>query len=105
MYWCSSGKTDKGEVEAAAAAFGISLPEPEAEKDFEVWKENWPAVELFLRVQTQWRIGGMGNLCGLCYADVIQTAKLYEVEELPSVLEDLQVMEATAMSEINKEKK
>ena len=104
MYWCSSGKTDKGEVEAAAAAFGISLPEPEAEKDFEVWKENWPAVELFLRVQTQWRTS-MAGVTGLDYASVVATAKLYSIEDLPSVFEDLQVMEVTAMADLNKEAK
>ena len=68
-------------------------------------KENWPAVELFLRCQTCWTVGGLGTITGLCYQDVITVAKLYSVEDLPSVFEDLQIMEVAAMSEMNKEKK
>tara|TARA_R100000781_G_scaffold18913_1_gene14658 strand:+ start:1695 stop:1937 length:243 start_codon:yes stop_codon:yes gene_type:complete len=80
------------------------LPEPEPEKDFEVWNENWSVVQLFLRCQTQWRTS-IGGVTGLDYASVISTAKLYSVEDLPSVFEDLQIMEITAMAEMNKESK
>ena len=80
------------------------MPEPEPEKDFEVWKENWPAVELFLRCQTQWKTSLTG-VTGLDYASVISTAKLYSVEDLPSVFEDLQIMELAAIDQINKESK
>ena len=69
-----------------------------------MFKENWPAVELFIRVSTQWRTS-VGGVTGLSYQDVIAIAKLYEVQDLPSVLEDLQVMEVTAMSILNKVKK
>jgi len=41
---------------ADAAAFGLALPMPEGPEDFEVWQENWAAVEMFLRCQTQWRV-------------------------------------------------
>ena len=47
----------------------------------------------------------MGGVTGLDYASVISTAKLYSVEDLPSVFEDLQIMEITAIAEMNKEKK
>ena len=84
---------------------GIVIPEIEPEEDFLVFKENWAAIDLFLKVQTQWRIGGLGNLCGLCYSSVIETAKLYAIEDLPSVFEDLQVLEVTVMNLLNKEGK
>jgi hypothetical protein len=87
-----------------AAVLGVALPETEPQKDFEVFKENMPAVELFLRVQTQWRTS-IGGVTGLDYASVISTAKLYKYRNLHSVLEDLQVMEVTAMAELNKETK
>ena len=80
------------------------MPESEPEKDLEIFKENWAAVELFLRVQTQWRTS-VGGVTGLDYASVISTAKLYKYRNLPSVIEDLQVMEATVLTEMNKEKK
>ena len=47
----------------------------------------------------------MGVLTGLCYADVIEVIKLWEVENPLAVLEDLQVMEVKAMEILNKEKK
>ena len=81
------------------------IPELEPEEDFLVFEENWAAIDLFLKVQTQWRIGGLGNLLGLCYSSVIETAKLYAIEDLPSVFEDLQVLEVTVMSLLNKEGK
>ena len=80
---------------------GIALPEPEREADFEVWPENEEAVLLFLRVQTQWRTS-MAGVTGLDYASIVATAKLYSIEDLPSVFEDLQVMEITAMNLLNK---
>jgi hypothetical protein len=65
-----------------------------------VWEENWPAVEMFLRCQTQWR-SSMAGLLGLDYGAVAWLLRLYEVEDQRAVLEDLQVMEAAAMSALN----
>ena len=68
--------------------------------DCEVWEENWPAVEMFLRVQTQWRTT-MNGIMGLDYGAVAWLFKMYSVEDPRSLLEDLQVMEAAAMAVIN----
>jgi len=78
---------------------GIPLPDlPNAPaEDFDVWPENWAAVEMFLRVQTQWRTT-MGGLLGLDYGVLAWVFKLYAVEDERSMLEDLQVMEAAAMA-------
>tara|TARA_R100000152_G_C6719835_1_gene146017 strand:+ start:667 stop:930 length:264 start_codon:yes stop_codon:yes gene_type:complete len=84
---------------------GITIPELEPEEDFLVLEENWAAIDLFLKVQTQWRVGGLGNVFGLCYSDVIETAKLYEIPNLAEVFKDLQVIEITVMSLLNKEGK
>ena len=70
------------------------------DEDFEIWPENWPAVEMFLRCQTQWRTT-MNGVLGLDYGAVAWVLKLYEVEDQRSMLEDLQVMEAAAMVTIN----
>ena len=87
---------------ADAKAFGLALPKIEAPEDFEVWPDNWPAVEMFLRCQTQWRTTASG-VCGLDYTAVLAVFRLYEVEEPTTVLEDLQVMEAAAVKILNKE--
>ena len=79
------------------------LPEAK-EKHFEVWEENWPAVEMFLRCQTQWRTT-MSGVCGLDYTAVQWLFRLYEVKDAPAVLEDLQIMESAAMKILNKESK
>ena len=84
---------------------GITIPELEPEEDFLVLEENWAAIDLFLKVQTQWRVGGLGNLSGLCYADVLTLGRLYEIPNLVEVFEDLQVIEITVMSLLNKEGK
>ena len=97
-----SGPDDKSELMADAKAFGLALPEPDAPEDFEVWPDNWPAVEMFLRCQTQWRTTASG-VCGLDYSAVEWLFRLYEVEDQPTVLENLQVMEAAAVKILNKE--
>lgn len=80
--------------------FGLALPEQARTDDFEVWEENWPVLEMFLRCQTQWRTT-MSGVLGLDYGAVAWVLKLYEVEDQRSMLEDLQVMEAAAMATIN----
>lgn len=87
------------ETEADAAALGIVMPEQPPE-DFEVLEENWPAVQMFLRLQTQWRTT-MNGLLGLDYGAVAWILRLYEVEDPRALLEDLQVMEAAALLSIN----
>jgi hypothetical protein len=83
------------ETEADAAALGIVMPEQPPE-DFEVWEENWPVVEMFLRAQTQWRTT-MNGLLGLDYGAVAWLLRLYEVTDQRALLEDLQVMEAAVL--------
>ena len=81
--------------------FGVAFEKPEP-KDFEVLPENWAAVQLFLRCQTQWRTTSAG-VCGLDYSAVQWVFRLYEVENPRELLEDLQVMEAAAIEILNKQ--
>lgn len=66
--------------------------------DFGVWSENWDAVELFLRCQTQWRTGP-GGVIGLDYSVVLSLATLYlpASAEKQTILEDVQIMERRAL--------
>lgn len=66
-----------------------------------MWEENWQVVEMFLRLQTQWRTS-MSGVVGLDYGAVQWMLRLYEVEDQRSMLEDLQVMESAALNLINK---
>jgi hypothetical protein len=78
---------------------GIIMPEQSSE-NFEVWEENWPVVEMFMRVQTQWRTT-MNGVLGLDYGAVAWMFMMYEVQDQRALLEDLQIMEAAAMLTIN----
>ena len=74
------------------------------EEHFEVWEENWETVVMFLRMQTQWTVT-MGGYVGLKYEVLLGASglmSLYDVENPREMLEDLQVMEAAALSELNK---
>jgi len=84
----------------------MKLPKPKAEEpeDFEVWEENWETVQMFLRAQTQWNVS-MDGLLGLKYEVLLGSGglfDLYNVENRTDVLERLQVMEATALTELRK---
>lgn len=87
---------DVAKLQASAEGLGITLPpkmlEPEEPQHYEVWPENWRAVDLFLRCQTQWRLSINGR-AGLDYPAVLEVGRLYSVDDLPRTLEDLQVME------------
>ena len=87
------------ETDIDAAALGIVMPEQPSE-NFEVWEENWPVVEMFMRVQTQWRTT-MNGVLGLDYGAVAWMFMMYEVQDQRALLEDLQIMEAAAMLTIN----
>jgi len=73
----------------------------EESEHFEVWEENWRSVEIFLKMQTQWNVT-MGGYVGLKYEVLQWLSQLYDVEDKRHLLEDIQVMEAAALSELNK---
>lgn len=82
---------------------GIELPVMNEPDHFEVLPEAWPAVDMFLRVQTQWRVSS-GSLIGLDYAAVRWMFELQQIEDQAELLSDLQIIEATVMEAMNKRK-
>ena len=82
---------------------GIELPDQlasDGDDDFLVIPEAWPAVELFIKVQTQWRAGGSG-IIGLDYNAVRWLMDLSETKDQMQMLEDLQVIEAKVIERLN----
>jgi len=65
----------------------------QAPKVFEVWPENWPALELFMRCQTQWHWHPNGRRAGLINSELIATGRLYRVKDLGRVMDDVRVIE------------
>jgi hypothetical protein len=65
---------------------------------FEVWPENWEAVRLFIRCQTQWRVSD-GRRIGLDYGAMLAIGSLFSVENLSQVVESVQVIEAEILTQ------
>jgi hypothetical protein len=100
-YWFSGGVKD--ETPDDAAALGVIFPDEAVQSgDFEVWPENWPAVEMWLRIQTQWRTSVSG-IVGLDYSVLPWLFTMYEVSTPRDLLEDLQTMEASVLVLMSKE--
>ena len=79
-------------------------PKTKRVEDFEVIPAAWPAVVMFLRLQSQWRVGTAG-VVGLDYNAVRWIFELYEVEEPRQLLDDLQIIEATVVETLNEREK
>ncbi len=71
---------------------------------FEVWEENWPALQAFLAVQTQW-LRGMSGPTGLNYAGVRAGLDMAGIEVTRELFDQLRTMEAAALEEFAKLKK
>jgi len=74
---------------------------------FDVFADNWQAVQLFCRLATQWKIAiGMGAAVylGLDYTAIDFLFKIENVSETAKVFAELQIMERTALKYLNKDK-
>lgn len=75
------------------------------EVNFEIWKENWPALEMFLRMNTQWNISGMGAVLGLNYVALEVMFRVFKVKDRKKLLEEIQLIERGAMDVIRESQK
>ena len=110
LYWLGSGKEEIDNTQEDAKALGIELPKEkpkEEQKDFEVIPDNLEAVMIFCNMQTQWSTS-FGGFVGLRYEVLLMQGgmfDLYNIVDRRKILEELQIMEATALRELNKESK
>ena len=110
LYWLGSGKEVIDETQDDAKTFGLQLPAEKDKKDkdnFEVYEDNWDAVMIFCNMQTQWSTS-FGGFVGLKYEVLLMQGgmfDLYNITDRRKILEELQIMEHTALKELNKEKK
>ena len=80
------------------------MPDEPRVKDFYVIAAAWPAICMFQRVQTQWRMSG-GAVIGLDYVAVRWMFELYNVTDQKQLLDDLQVIEGKVIEIMNDRKK
>ncbi|OWW18408.1 DUF1799 domain-containing protein [Noviherbaspirillum denitrificans] len=93
----------EAEVNAAAAFFGLS-PEGrlEVEEEFALWPECVENFNLWLQVQTQWRVGVNGKE-GLDYGSVVAYMKdvlLVPKKKRKELFDGLRAMEAAYLDEL-----
>ncbi len=79
------------------ARFGLR-PEDYQEEEFGVWPENWQVFDIFLSMQTQWRIGANGPI-GLDYAALESLFRMNGIKrkQQRDHLEAIQIMERAAL--------
>ena len=66
-----------------------------------IYPENWDAVQLFLRVQSQWYFSGLGQRTGLNYSGVETAARLLGYNLTPDLFDQVQNLELAAIKELN----
>lgn len=91
------------ETESDLEKFGApkDLIDKNPEEDFfEVEPDAWPAVEIFLKLQTQWIPNPAGGIMGLNYVAVSFVFDVYKIENRAEMLEDLRMIELGVLSKI-----
>lgn len=90
----------------ALAAFGLSASADDTDDDHQdkcyLWPCNVPAFNLWQRLQTQWRVGGMGSATGLDYASVslyLRDVAGIKRKEMPELFNAIQAMERATLEE------
>jgi hypothetical protein len=70
---------------------------------FPVWEENWPSIQAFLKVRTQWRRDG-GVPVGLDYTAVDVALRRARMDDADRMFEDIQLMETVIIAEWGKQR-
>lgn len=73
--------------------------------EFEIWPDNWLAVEVFISMGTQWRTG-MAGPTGLDYGvlrDVMTLRRVPKADQ-PELFDWLRLMEGEALSQMREAK-
>lgn len=68
------------------------------------WPDNWPVLQVFDAMLSQWNMGGMGGVIGLRYEALPLVLKLQGIQRRRQreLFDALRVMERAAITEINK---
>jgi len=91
---------DTKDLEQDLEAWGAPpevLAQIEQAQAFEVWPENVLPIQIFMRLQTQWRHGFSGPT-GLDYTGVRAGLAMMGVEATAGLFEDLQTMERATLA-------
>lgn len=83
------------------AAFGLR-EEDYPDQMIDVWPDVWPALQIFVSLSTQWRVGA-GGCTGLDYLAVPMVLRMRRVkrDDWEPIFDDLRVMEDEALKTMN----
>lgn len=99
-HWASARTGAAPDSERGSAdAFNVTVEgwDHEEDREFCVWEENWPSIQAFLLVRTQW-IRDQGVPTGLNYASVDIALRRHRVEEADRIFGDLTLMETAILA-------
>jgi hypothetical protein len=84
-------------------AGGFDLSRLYVEKPFEVWPENWRAVEMLINMATQWRTSFSG-FTGMDYNVLFRLMDEEGIagEEWKQFFSDMRVLEAAALEQMSR---
>jgi len=79
------------------------LPEDYANDTLEIWHENHQAIQLFISLSTQWRVGA-GGPTGLDYNVLFTRMERLGLtpERYEQLFDDVRVIESEALTILNK---
>lgn len=113
-FWARGGHSDEPDAIDDLVAWGVDrgqalewVGEQPAE-EYGIWPDNWQTVQLFLLLQTQWRIaaGMVANWIGLDYAAVHAAMLMLGIprKDRGEVFSGLVVMERAALPLLNRKR-
>lgn len=75
----------------------------QTEKPYLVEHENWDALEIFYRMQTQWDIHWFtGQKIGMKYTPLIDVIKMFHPDNAQVIFSQVQLIEHGFLNEVNK---
>lgn len=79
----------------------LFAPEDFADEAVEVWPDNWPIVQFFSRLGTQWRVG-FGGPTGLDYTAVLALMRTLRLkrDDFEDFFAGVQTMERAALDQM-----
>lgn len=93
-------QSEQAECELLLGLEPGDLGSTQGAEDVAVWPENWPAVELFGALQTQWTVAPSGSLVGLRYEALPLLFSLHGLRrrQRRQIFEDLRTMETAVLN-------
>lgn len=84
--------------------YGLTLEEASGEP-VGVWPDNWPAVNAFISMSTQWR-AGMAGATGLDYNALPAVLRMTQIprRQWPEIFQSIRILEDAAMETMRSSK-